>query len=357
MQYTFLRIKVPPALRVNLVTPRSLGDSPAGKITRPKNIGQPSSVAKTGDKQYEVVFSPSSAHETVDLVLSSGKFSFSSLLALFTLSFWIGMLPGRDFFRTFSVGNFISRVFMMSGILFVALVSLELCGVNIHKPFSRWLNTLEMAERSGDMIKGWLGESDPFFQSKEAHDFYSRTGKKLEKSYLLAVVIDEKTEFRMLVRKDFFPADDLDSAKNICEKEIDAMIPEKNDYDLIMKHGDMRSTINFAFAEWTLTDRGILSDDYELFILPEHVATWQVSVAEIQGSSGNALTGLAKDYDLDRGDMDDEELREKMIGLINRQVRLPLDTEVKYDDNVASFYLDADSQANFRCIRKLPNSE
>lgn len=357
MEYRWLRIKIPPTLRVNFVTPRSLGDSPAAKITRPKNLAQPSGVMKVGDKQYTVSFNAGSANETVDVVLSSGVFNASSLLAIFTLTLWLSLLPGRDFFRTFSFKTFISRTLVFTGLMFVILVSLEVMGISVHKPFSRWLNTLEMAERSGDAIKGLFGKIDPFFTSQEADDFYSRTGSKLEKRYLMTMVSDEKTKYRMLVRKEFFPADDLDSAEDICEKELSAVIPVKTDYDLILKGEDLRSNMNFSFAEWTSTGRGILSDDYQLFILPEHVSTWQISVAEIKGTAGSALTEMANTYGLQRSDMDDADLREAMIKNINKELRLPAETDVVYKDSVASFFLDADSQANFRCIRKLQNEE
>ena len=221
MEYTALRIKIPPTLKVYLLTDKNLGDSPIPRITRPKNLAAPTGATKIADKQYAVTFAQGTAGETVDLVLSSVTVGFfRSMLAIFTAAFWLSLLPGKDFFRTFSLKTFIIRSLIASGVLFMLLVSLELAGVSVHKPFSGWLNTLFMAERAGDKIKSMFNEPDPFFKSEEAVKYYERTGHRLEKMYTMAAVVyDEKTE-KMLIRKKFIAADRIKAAKGICEKEI-----------------------------------------------------------------------------------------------------------------------------------------
>ena len=178
-QHSLLRIKIPPTLRVNVITPKSLGDNPSVKITRPKNLNQPVSVSKTGTNQYVIVFDASSAGETVDITLTSAAFSikdfFSGLLVFFKLSFWLGFLK-LSYWTSFPWKTFLIRSGIVSGALFFVLVTLELTGVRAHKPVSKWLNTLTMAENAGDRIKDLVGwnNADPFFQSEEANNFNTR---------------------------------------------------------------------------------------------------------------------------------------------------------------------------------------
>ena len=357
--YALDRVKIPPTLRLYISTPKSLGDSPTAKITRPKNLAPPTSVSKTADKQYVIVFDPSTNGETVDVTLTAAAFSFKSLFAFLTFGFWLGLLPGRDFFTLAGFKTFAVRSAIFSGVLFFALVGLELWGVETRTSFSKWLDTLTMAENTGEKIKELVGWSkdDPFFQSDDAIMFKTRTGKDLKKVYSIMTATDEYGSYRLLVRKDFLSADDLDSAENICEKEMDAEIPSVAIYQLLASD-DVRSDLNFAFAEWTDTPYGFISDNYELYLLPEYLSTWRMGVAEIRSSNGTVLNDLGETYDIIReSNMDDEDFQNVMIKYLNQQLRLPAETDVQYDDGVASFYLDADDEAKFRCVRRLPPLE
>ncbi len=354
--YTLNRVKIPPTLRLYISTPQSLGDNPTAKITRPKNLAQPTNVSKTADKQYMIVFDASSAGESVDVTLTAAAFSFKSLFAFLTLSFWLGMLPRRDFFTLAVFKTFAIRSVLFSGALFFVLVGLELSGVETRTSFSKWLDTLTMAENTGEKIKDLVGWShdDPFFQSEDARMFKTRTGKDLDKVYLVMTATDENGAYRLLVRKNFLSADDLDSAENICEKEMNAEIPSVAIYQLLSS--DVRSDLTFAFAEWTSTAYGFISDDYGLYLLPEHSSTWQMGITEIRSSKGPVLDDLARTYDFIRDTgMDDEDFQNVLIQNFNLILRLPLETDVQYNDGIASFYLDADDEANFRCVRRLPS--
>lgn len=355
MQHTALRIKVPPTLKVYLLTDKNLGDSPIPRITRPSNLAQPTGASKVADKQYAVTFDPGTAGETVDLVLSSVQVGFfRSLLAIFTLTFWLSLLPGKDFFTNFSLKTFIFRSFALSGVVVFILIGLELAGVSIHKPFSRWLNTLEMAERAGDKIESLFSEPDPFFKSEEAVKFYERTGHRLEKMYTMTAVVYEDVTEKMLIRKAYFAADHLDAAEDICEKELGGKIPPMADYTLWMKSDNVRGELNLAFAEWTSTSRGFISDDYELFISPENIATLQMNMAEIKASAGETLTELAKNYDLERGGLGDDDLKIKLVEFLYKQLNMPAGTDIVYDEGKTRFFLDAENESKFRCVRRLP---
>lgn len=361
--YKVLRVKVPPHLRINVITPKCLGDTPAAAILRPKNLAPPASVTKTGDKQYSIVFEASCANETVDLALTSAAFSFIGFLkglflAFFfflNINFWKSLLPGGGFWSSFSLKTFLVRSFVVSGLLFVCLVGLEVSGVKIHKPFSGWLNTLTMAEISGDKLREIIGfdKQDKFFTSKEAYEFHARTGKKLDEVYLMTYVVEDDQKYRLLVRKNFLAADDLDSAENICDKELDAEIPNASHYKLFMKNSGLKSDLSMAFAEWTNKSKGIVSDDYLMFVTRENTKTWQASVEEIEASDTTGLDEAGSDFGLERNGMDNETYRKVIIDRLNAELRLPPETDVEFDQGKAYFYLDADSKANFRCVRRL----
>lgn len=355
--YTLFRKKVPPTLRVHVITPRSLGDKPIAKITKPSNLTQPKNVLKTAACQYEIVFDASCNGETVDVQLSASESFVAAFLKMFTWAFWWGLVPGRNFWTFTGLKIFLIRSIMVTGIFFICLVGLELYGVKTHTPLSNWLNTQTMAENAADKIKEIVGwdEQSPFFQSQEAINFHTRTGKELDKVYLVMSVINGAETYKMLVRKNFLPADDLDSAEDICEKELDAEIPSIANYRLFMG-SDIKSDLDRAFAEWTSDSKGLTSDDYRLYLPPEYVATWQISVAEIKASDSAGLNEQGAAYGLQRNGMDDDDFKKDIIKRLNEQLRLPAETDIEYDEGMASFFLDADSEANFRCVRRLEST-
>ena len=321
MQYSASRIKIPPHLKVDLLTDKDLGDAPVARITNPKNLPQPSNVAKISNKQYVVYFASGSAGEVVDIVVSSVPVGFfRSMLVVFTLTFWSSFIHNKDSFRNFSLKTFIVRSLVVSGLLFVVLVGLVLSGVSINRPFARWLNTLDMAQGTADKIESLFSKPDPFFQSAEATRFYERTGHRLEKVYTMAAVVYEDVTEKMLIRKNFFPADHLDAAEDICAKEIGAEVPDMPDYKLWVANDGVRGELSLAFAEWTETSRGFVSDDYELFVSPENVATLQMSMAEIKGSSGDKLTELADNYDVKRNGKSDDDLKIELLEFLYKHV-------------------------------------
>lgn len=351
-----IKIKVPQHLRVNVVTPKGLGDNPTAVITSPKNVPNPTNVVKIGENQYEVIFAPSSVGETVSLTLSSVRVGlFKSLLSIFTLVFWLNLFPNRQTFTSFSFKIFFVRSLIASGFLFVSLVGLQLSGVNIHQPFMRWLNTMDMVENTVDKIRQVIGmdETDPFFQSKEALAFYSRTGQKLSDVYLMTYVIEEDKKYRLLVKKDFFPADDLDAAEDICEKELNAVVPGLRDYHLLMKNVSLVDNLKLSFAEWTTESRGMMSDDYMLFVSPDDIKAWQMNIESIKNGDSIDLDEIGGGLNVDRDEMNDQTYVNAIIKAFNNELRLPVDVEVEYEMNIPFFYLDADSEANFRCVRRL----
>ncbi len=361
---TVFRKKVPVNQRLTVAILKSLGDNPKCSITKPSNLTPPVNVLKEAECQYTIVFHKSTVGETVDFSLTAAQFSlwsmikgfFAAIFMIFTLMFWKSLLPGGTFWSSFSVKKFIVRTFVFSLILFVGLLGMELSGFHHHKKFLRWLNTLEMVESTSGKIKGLVGLNgdDGFFKSEEAIDFYVRTGQKLEEVYLMTDALENDGEkYRLLVRRNFHSAYDLDSARNICYSEIDARIPDMVDYQLFMQSGAIGSNLELAFAEWTTSGYGVMSDDYELFIIRENSKTWQDRVEIIQSLIGSALDEYAKNYEAVRGDLDDEDFRKAIISVLNREVRLPSETDVIFKQGVPYFYLAADCEANFRCIRKL----
>lgn len=362
----FKRLKVPPTLRINIVSSFDLGDNPSVIIINPRNVAQPKSVSKTGNNQYTVVCDPASVGETVDLKLVSAKFSvmdfckklFFGIFFFLSLSFWKSLLPGGGFWSgllSVNFKTFFVRTFMFSGVLFICLVGLNVSGVEVHKPFSKWLDTFTLAESSGDRIRQIFSfdTPDPFFGSQEADDFLTRTGKTLDKIYVMTTIMEGDTSYRMLIRKVFLSADDLDAAEDICEKELNAEVPSLEDYYLIQNNEDVRSELELAFAEWTSTDRGILSDDLVLFLPMEHVETWHENVKTIKNSAGESLKEFGEIHGVQQEDMDDDEFKRAIISQLNKELRLPNYTDIEYDEGTPSFYLDADHEANFRCVRKL----
>ena len=361
------RKKVPNSQRLTIATIKNLGDNPKIAILKPSNLTPPVSVLKEAECQYTIVFHKSTVGETVDFSLTAANFSlwgmikdmFFAIFALFTLTFWKGLLPGGTFWSTFSFKRFFVRTVVFSLIVFVGLLGMELSGFHHHKKFLRWLNTLEMVESTSGAIKGAIGldGDDGFFKSEEALNYYSRTGHKLGDDYILTDVIENGDEkYQMLIRKQFHSGFDLDSAENICWGEIEGDIPAMGDYYNFMNNDAVKSNLDLAFAEWTDTSYGLMSDDYELFIVRENSKTWQSRVEIINSLSGSALEEFAKNYDVPRADLDGDDYRDAIVAAVNREVRLPAETNVIYRDGVPSFYLDADREANFRCIRKLPIS-
>jgi len=360
MDITYKGLKVPPTLRVSVAVGRDFGDSPVVTITNPRNL-PPATAQKTGAGQYDIVFSASCVGETVSLTLSpharnifSGM--FSGFLALFTFTFWLGMLPGRGFWSNLSWQRFVARSLMFSGMLFFGLVALELGGVSFHKKALRWLNTMDMVADAVDKIKDITGldNTDPFFQSVAADQFYMRTGTKLQDAYLMTSVTEDGESYRMLIGKNFFGANELDEAQATCANDVGGEVPTLKDFYLLMKNESLASQLNFPFAEWTTYPRGVISDDYMLWLLPLNVKTYENALASVNTGTAESLKDMAENYNIDSSGLTDDEFKSLLLNAIKGELRLPRATETESNNGQTIFYLDENHQANFRCVRKLP---
>ena len=360
MDKYFTGLKVPPTLRVSVAVGTDFGDSPKITITNPRNLPEATSI-KTGKGQYDIVFQASCVGETVSLTLSpaDAKFFsriFSGFLVLFTLSFWLGMLPGRGFWSDFSWQRFMARSLIASGMLFVCLIALELTGLDIHKRYLKWLNTMDMVEDAVASIKNVVGldDTDPFFKSSEASQYQIRTGRKLENDYLMTSVNDDGDSYRMLVGKNFFIASELDDAQASCAHDIDGEVPSLKDFYILMKNDSLVDKLNFPFAEWTTYPKGVMSDDYMLWILPDNVRTYESAVASVNRGTADELQAIADNYGFDYSGLTDEEFKAQLLEAVKNDLRIPADVDVESENGQTVFYLDENRQANYRCIRKLP---
>jgi len=356
----FIGLKVPPNLRLSVVVGKNLGDTPVVTITNPRNLKNPTAV-KTGTNQYELMFDAGCAGETVNVTMAAtGRWAFlnffTGFLKLFTLTFWMNLIPGRGFWTTFSWKTFMMRSLMVSGMLFMLLVVLELSGVTIHKRYLNWLNTMDMVSDAVYKIKGITGldDTDPFFKGSEAQRFYTRTGKKLQDAYLMTSVSEEDESYRLLISKEFYIASELDDAEDHCANEIGGEIPTLKDYYLMMKESSLTDQMMFAFAEWINYPYGIVSDDYMLWVMPINVQTYEAALQAINNGSADSLMDMAENYSIDKNGLTDEEFKTRLLVAVKNELRLPLEADITSKDGQTIFYLDEDEHANYRCVRKLP---
>lgn len=371
MEIIFKKQFVPPVLRINFSTSKSLGDNPIAKIVNPLNFPDPKIQKVDGaTNQYLVIFDPRCQKEIVDIKLISADFSLLNLLkrlfcglffflfpsfwkSLFSKAFWSGMLH-------MNFNTFFAKFFIGTGLLMAVLITLEVVGVDVRSGFTKWLDQLTMAETYAGKIRHFVGMdgADPFFKSAEAGAYFDRTRRDLSNDYEIFQVTAGDEKYRLLVRKNFLPATDLDDAADVCGKEIDAYIAEASDYQLFMSNPDIKSYLNLAYAEWTDTSESWMpNDNVELFLPTEHKKTWQANVDSIKRSDTDSLNKLGTDYGILRDGMDNQDYQVAIIAYLNKQVGLPSATIIKYDDGVASFSLDEDDNANYRCVRRLELDE
>lgn len=360
MDIQFTGLKVPPTLKVSVAVGKDYGDSPTITITNPRNLPAATAI-KTGKGQYDIIFQASCVGEIVNLTLSpaDAKFfsrMFSGIFAIFTLNFWLSMLPGRGFWSDFSWQRFMARSLIVSGMLFVCLIGLELTGLDFHKRYLNWLNTMDMVEDAVAGIRNVIGldDKDPFFKSAEASQYYVRTGTKLEEAYMMTSVHDDGDSYRMLVGKNFFIASELDDAQTSCANDIDGEVPSLKDFYILMKNEALADKLNFPFAEWTTYPRGVISDDYMLWILPENVKTYESAVASVNNGTAEELQSIADNYGFNYSGLTDEEFKAQLLDAVKNDLRLPMDVDIESENGQTVFYLDENRQANYRCIRKLP---
>lgn len=353
-------LKVPPGLRLVVATGQDIGDAPTVKILNPRNLPE-ATAHKMSTGQYELVFAASCVGETVTVsLIPEDRQFFGNLLAgflsLFTFHFWLSLLPGKGFVANFSWQRFMVGSLIASGFLFLVLVAIELTGVQFHKKYFRWLNTMEMVSNTVDKIQDITGlnESDPFFKSSESDQYYMRTGNKLHDDYLVMSVKSEDDNYRMLISKNFFAAKELDDAQEVCAGDIGGELPSLLDYRLLMKNESLFNQLNFAFAEWTTYPKGIVSDDYFLWLLPMSIKTYEQALENVNTGSSEALDDLADNYNIEKAGLADDEFKELILRAIKNDLRLPQAAETVSENGKTLFYLDENYQANFRCVRKLP---
>jgi hypothetical protein len=121
-----------------------------------------------------------------------------------------------------------------------------------------------------------------------------------------------------------------------------------------MKNEALADKLNFPFAEWTTYPKGVISDDYMLWVLPDNVKTYESAVASVNNGTMEDLQNIADNYGFSYSGLTEEEFKTQLLDAIKNDLRLPLTVDVKSKDGQTVFYLDENHQANYRCIRKLP---